>query len=760
VEYVDAESVCFGCVDAGGLEDLADDGGPVGSVFGQGLAGPFPGDQDPPSAQPQVFTVVSLAGAVSGDQSGARVLWLDSVTQPVRALRGTRQVSQLCVQPVDVRLIRLVDVFAVRVGVGLSHGLGQVLGQVAHGAVSIGAAAVDALDVELGPEPHHMHRPGVLIGVQGVESFTPRRQWQAGVRVAVALSFPVPDREPVDVHVLVEGRPPDLQVGALGDRLDHLPGNRTAQGGVQVRGQAPLWFDAGEVLDLVTGSPAQVLDPPVHELGEVQRIQRRAPVVIPTRVHRDPAAGNDLAVRRQGEGDEHRGPVLHPRGCGERAPYRAVLNRDPWQVGHVLASPGRPHPPIPLILVVRLVLVLVVFLEVEGVGFFGFVVAVPSFGALGYPQPAGFLRARWAARLNAGQAALVRAMATSGARLQLAIAPAGAGKTTAMRALAGAWTEGGGTVVGLAPSAAAAAALREQIGASTDTLAKLTWSLEQEDLPGWAQQIGPSTLVVIDEAGMADTLSLDAAVEFIVGRGGSVRLIGDDQQLATIGAGGVLRDIQATHGAARLSELLRFADPAEGAASLALREGQTEALGFYLDSGRVHVGDLATMTEDVFTAWQADRGRGLDSIMLAPTRELVSELNQRARAHRLGQEQDPAGTPSGPAAHLGDGNEASIGELIITRSNDRTLRTSSTDWVKNGDRWMVLGIHDGGDLSVQHTQSGRTVRLPADYVQSATELGYATTVHTAQGVSVDTMHPSMRMRLAHHLEHRPSPYIG
>src|SRR3546814_9483151 len=42
--------------------------------------------------------------------------------------------------------------------------------------------------------------------------------------------------------------------------------------------------------------------------------------------------------------------------------------------------------------------------------------------------------------LNAGQATLVREMATSGARLQLAIAPAGSGKTTAMRALASAWT--------------------------------------------------------------------------------------------------------------------------------------------------------------------------------------------------------------------------------------------------------------------------------------------------------------------------------
>ena len=78
-----------------------------------------------------------------------------------------------------------------------------------------------------------------------------------------------------------------------------------------------------------------------------------------------------------------------------------------------------------------------------------------------------------------------------------------------------------------------------------ETLAKLTWSIQHGDLPDWADRIGRSTLVIIDEAGMADTLSLDTAVQFVIGRGGSVRLIGDDQQLAAIGAGGVLRDIQA-----------------------------------------------------------------------------------------------------------------------------------------------------------------------------------------------------------------------
>ena len=336
--------------------------------------------------------------------------------------------------------------------------------------------------------------------------------------------------------------------------------------------------------------------------------------------------------------------------------------------------------------------------------------------------------------LDAGQASLVRQMCTSGARLQLAIAPAGAGKTTAMRGLTLAWTQDGGQVLGLAPSAAAAAVLGEQTGIRADTLAKLTWSLDHGGLPDWAAAVGPSTLVIIDEAGMADTLTLDAAVQFAIDRGASVRLVGDDQQLAAIGAGGVLRDISHTHGALHLAELHRFTDPAEAAASLALREGDPSGLEFYLDQGRVHVGDIATATEDAFSAWVSDRAAGLDAIMLAPTRHLVAELNRRARAHRLDH------SPAGSEVPLADGNLASVGDVIITRSNDRRLRLRANDWVKNGDRWTIIHVAKHGDLTVRHIRSHLTVRLPVDYVRTSTGLGYATTIHSAQGVSADTMY--------------------
>jgi hypothetical protein len=158
-------------------------------------------------------------------------------------------------------------------------------------------------------------------------------------------------------------------------------------------------------------------------------------------------------------------------------------------------------------------------------------------------------------------------------------------------------------------------------------------------------------------------------------------------------------------------------------------------LGFYLDRQRIHVGDLATLTENLFEAWRADGSRGLDSIMLASTRDLVAELNRRARVHRL------ASAPASESeAALADGNRASARDLIITRRNDRRLRTSVSDWVKNGDRWTVSSVDLDGGLRVKHRRSGRTVHLPASYVRNSVELGYATTIHTAQGITADTMH--------------------
>jgi conjugative relaxase-like TrwC/TraI family protein len=340
--------------------------------------------------------------------------------------------------------------------------------------------------------------------------------------------------------------------------------------------------------------------------------------------------------------------------------------------------------------------------------------------------------------LNDAQASMVRDLATSGAVVQLALAPAGTGKTTTMSVLADAWAQGGGQVVGLAPSAQAAHELGQAITGHTDTLAKLTWSLANEPSaawPRWIRDIGPQSLVIVDEAGQSATTELAAAARFVAERGGVLRLIGDDQQLAAVGAGGVLRDIQLQYGASTLSEVRRFDDPSEAAATLAMREGDAAALGFYADNARIHVGDLSAVADQAYDAWAADCAAGLDSVLLAPTRELVSQLNARARTDRLSTT-----AAEGPEVDLADGNRASVGDVIVTRRNSRRLVLSRTNWVKNGDRWRVEEVLSNGGLTARHLELGRTVELPPDYVAQHVQLGYATTVHGAQGMTADTAH--------------------
>ncbi len=337
--------------------------------------------------------------------------------------------------------------------------------------------------------------------------------------------------------------------------------------------------------------------------------------------------------------------------------------------------------------------------------------------------------------LNAGQVQLVRQLATSGRRVQLALAAAGTGKTTALAVLADAWREGGGNVVGLAPSAVAARQLADQTGHAT-TMAKLAWDLTHQ--PNDADRlVGPGSLVIVDEAGMADTPTLAHIIGYTLSRGGSVRLIGDDQQLAAIGAGGILRDITNSYGAVQLNQIMRFRDPAEAAASLALRDGRPEALGYYLDHDRLHAGTDETILTGALHAWITDTKAGLDSLMLAGTRDQVTTLNRWARQHRL--HNNPAAM-EGPAVALVDGNQASAGDVIITRLNDRRLPISATDWVKNGDRWTITTVTPTGAISAVHTTSGLHVTLPADYVRDNVELGYAVTVHAAQGITVDATH--------------------
>jgi hypothetical protein len=149
--------------------------------------------------------------------------------------------------------------------------------------------------------------PRLVTVAYGVEGLVPGRQYLAGIRVEVCTGVLIPDRQVPAVVLDVRGGPPDLVVGGGDDLAELLPGDGAADGEVDVRGEPALWFDGGEVLQVIPGEPAQVLDEPVEQRGEVQRVPRRLGVVVDVRVGGCSVLA-DPAVGRAGQGDEQGGP--------------------------------------------------------------------------------------------------------------------------------------------------------------------------------------------------------------------------------------------------------------------------------------------------------------------------------------------------------------------------------------------------------------------------------------------------------------------
>ena len=339
-------------------------------------------------------------------------------------------------------------------------------------------------------------------------------------------------------------------------------------------------------------------------------------------------------------------------------------------------------------------------------------------------------------RLSPEQIQALATIATDGRQLDLLVGPAGAGKTTAMRALHATWTRqhGKGSVVGLAPSAAAAQVLAEDLGIACENTAK--WLYEHDH--GGAT-FTKDQLVIVDEATLAGTLTLDQLSAHAAEVGAKVLLVGDWAQLQSVDAGGAFAMlVEARDDVPELVDIHRFAQEWEKAASLDLRHGHTEAVNAYLSHDRVREGTSEEMLDAAYAAWSADIAAGMSSVLIADSAHAVNDLNARARAERMVSGEVGAGRD----VSLVEGTSASVSDLVITRRNDRRLRTLRSGWVRNGDRWTVTDVRTDGSLVVrrQGRKYGGAIVLPATYVAQHVDLGYAVTAHRAQGITVDTAH--------------------
>ncbi|MEU2004505.1 MobF family relaxase [Rhodococcus sp. NPDC019627] len=351
--------------------------------------------------------------------------------------------------------------------------------------------------------------------------------------------------------------------------------------------------------------------------------------------------------------------------------------------------------------------------------------------------------------LNAGQRALAEHFVGSGALLAVGIGPAGTGKTTSMKAVADTWQEIGYQVIALAPSAVAAETLGEEIGVQAHTLATLTypWRGVIGDQPGTLPssiEITPGTMLLVDEASLASTKDLAAITDIARARGAIVRLLGDPAQLDAVETGGALRLLAEETKAPELTDVVRFGDDLEQADnSLQVRAGNPESLELFDDRGWIHSGTATEMKDQAAAAYIADTDAGLQSIVMLSTGDDVREVNLAVQAHQRGRGiADEAHTTV-----LSDELTAGVGDTVLTRRNDRTLRTLGgrrrNMFVRNGDLWTVTAVNPDGSLTVRSKAHDGRIVLPAKYVRRDTELGYAATVHRSQGITVDTSHTAV-----------------
>ena len=376
-------------------------------------------------------------------------------------------------------------------------------------------------------------------------------------------------------------------------------------------------------------------------------------------------------------------------------------------------------------------------------------------------------------KLSIDQALAVEQITTSGRALDLLVGPAGTGKSTAMAGLRAAWEleHGAGSVIGLAPSAAAAEVLGDDMGIDTDNLSK--WLHEhrqhgqrareldelrekvrliehsgrvpsprlharvtrrEEALTRWTLRTGQ--LVVVDEASLASTFALDEMMSAALDAQAKVVLVGDWAQLSSVDAGGMFRTLVRDRGedAPTLADVRRFKAAWEKEASLGVRNGNNAALGTYATHGRIKDGTRDEMLDALYTAWKADTDRGLHSLMLAGDTVSVNELNARARADRVA-----SGEVVEEGVDVTAAMTAGANDLVVTRENNRRFTTGNS-WVKNGDVWNVAATHVDGSMTVTRVSGHGSVILPASYVTEHVELAYATTAHRAQGRTVDSAH--------------------
>ncbi len=303
----------------------------------------------------------------------------------------------------------------------------------------------------------------------------------------------------------------------------------------------------------------------------------------------------------------------------------------------------------------------------------------------------------------------------------------GVGKTTTVRVLVRCLQALGHAVALAAPTGKAAKRLEEVVGLEAKTLHRLLGSTPQGFRHGRRDPL-PFDTVIVDEASMLDT-HLARAVTAALGRHAQLILVGDADQLPSVGPGQVLRDLLNSQRvpSVRLDTVFRQAARSQIVTNAhRIRQGQMPELVPFTELGEQHdcvfVPAPPERAAEYAAHWAAVRLPQLfglssgDVQVLAPLNRVCQSINSQLQM-RLNPPKGQAERPHG---------------ALPLRAGDRVIQTRNNYHlgVFNGDTGTITSVEPEG-LCVDFGDGAIIAYAPADLLDL--DHAYCLTVHRAQG---------------------------
>jgi len=317
---------------------------------------------------------------------------------------------------------------------------------------------------------------------------------------------------------------------------------------------------------------------------------------------------------------------------------------------------------------------------------------------------------------------------------------AGTGKSTTLAAVRDAYERAGFRVVGLAWTNIVVQAMQREGFDNASTIASELKRLET-GAASWDRR----TVLIVDEAGMLSTKHLAALTERARASRAKLILAGDDQQLASIEAGGLFGALKDRHQAAELHEVVRVSDAEQRRAFNLMHQGEfLPALRIFAQQGAiVWKGKQDEAFLDLVEQWGRDTAsEPLKSrFVFAYTNAEVHQLNAALRQVR--KEQGLLGADHVLKTGEGEAPFAENDRIQFTATSAR--RDERRAGIVNCATGRIERI-EGNRITVRlDTRPGsreRLVSFVAGTDQAAGKFGqfrhgYAGTIYKGQGRTLD-----------------------